>query len=181
MRQSFCPQVLTACIEAAASANIQTVVIGPDIPLQYYSSLPINLAPPYCVVTNPISAMSLVSLVNDLANTFSFVGIDHGDIKVILSSGDQGVFASSEASGPDRGGRGFRQAFDQLYQSENSKADCRGAIACLYGAAANHFEYYQQALTERESYFNRDINLVLGFVVDERLSDSIRVTVLAMH
>ncbi|WP_281184868.1 hypothetical protein [Trichlorobacter lovleyi] len=171
--------LLSSCANAAAAAGVQSVVVGPHKtghPLSTHST------PAKCLVVNPTTARNLVALVADLANTDSFVGIDHGDIKAILRSGNQALFASSTATGEDRGILASRHALDQLQKEGLDSAKCCGAMACIYGAPSMPFDYYAQAISVLDGYFSNDISFVFGAIPDEHLAaDTIRIDILAMR
>ncbi len=173
---------LTTCIDAVTAAGLQTVVIGPSADNLHSTRSPDCTSLPVCTIANPTTARDLVALVADLANTDSFVGIDHGDIKAILRSGNLGLFSCSEATGADRGSRACSQALERLQQQGVNSANCRGAIACIYGSPTMPFDYYAQAVSVMDGYFSNDISFVFGAIPDEHLAaDTIKVAVLAMR
>ncbi|MDK9718531.1 MAG: hypothetical protein OEL57_11590 [Trichlorobacter sp.] len=178
--QPSCGSVLAACIKIAATAGVQVVVIGPHLPLHQHSSSIVDSAVAYCTIPDPLSARNLVGLVSDLVNTNSFVGIDHGDIKAILQSGGHGIFASNEATGADSGTLACKQALEHLQQCGINATTCRGAMACIYGSPDMPFDLYSQAITALDSYFPTDLSFVFGTVVDEKINNVVRVSVLAM-
>jgi hypothetical protein len=178
--QSSNKALLTACADAATAAGIQTVVLSPHV-TAFHSSQPFaSSALPLCSVEDPSTARDLVALVADLVNTDSFVGIDHGDVMAILRSGSQGVLAVKEASGVDRGDLASRDVLEQLQKQAIDTANCRGAMACIYGGSKMTFDDYGQAITVLDDYFPHDTTFVFGSVVDKRLGDAVRVAILAM-
>ncbi|ACD93749.1 FtsZ/tubulin family protein [Trichlorobacter lovleyi] len=175
--------LLSSCINTTAAAGVQSVVVGPYSTDRPLSALPLTCStPPHCFVVHHTTARDLVALVADLANTDSFVGIDHGDIKAILRSGNLGLFSCSEATGADRGSRACSQALERLQQQGVNSANCRGAMACIYGSPTMPFDYYAQAVSVMDGYFSNDISFVFGAIPDEHLAaDTIKVAILAMR
>jgi hypothetical protein len=177
--QPWCSHQLTTCIEAATTAGVQTVVIGPHAP-DVQGQRTTTLSPlPYCIAADPLTAHNLVALVADLANTDSFVGIDHGDVKAILKSGRHGTVVSNEVSGPDRAASAAAVVLEQLQNQGFGPANCCGAMACIYGSPSMPFDDYHQAITMLDRYFSPDISFIFGSVVDEKLNGSIRLVILA--
>lgn len=172
--------LLTACTDAATAAGVQAVMISPQLP-DLHSLQPLaSSALPLCSVAAPSTARDLAALVADLINTDSFVGIDHGDVKAILRSGSQGLFASNEAVGPERGKLASLQALEELQLHGIDRVNCRSAMACIYGSSTMPFDDYVQASAVLDEFFPTDISFVFGSIVDERLGDVIKVAILAM-
>lgn len=175
---------LAACCHAAAAAGVQTVMVGPHPPefeTLISAICPPQPFPPHCTVADPRIASQLVALVADLVDTDSFVGIDHGDVKAILRSGNHGIFACKEATGAGRGQLASQQALEELERHGIRATTCRGAMACIYGNPNMTFDDYAQASTVLDEYFPHDISFVFGSIVKEHLADVIKVTILAMH
>ncbi|QOX77399.1 hypothetical protein FY034_00050 [Trichlorobacter lovleyi] len=173
---------LATCIDAATAAGLQTVLIGPSAAHLHSSRSTDCASLPVCTVADPATVRDLVALVADLVNTDSFVGIDHGDIKAILRSGSHGLFSCSEATGADRESLASSQALEKLQQQGLDSANCRGAMACIYGSPAMSFDYYAQAASVMDGYFSNDITFVFGAIPDEQLAaDTIKVAILAMR
>lgn len=177
--QPSCRYQLTTCVEAATTAGVQAIVIGPHAP-DVQGRQMTTLSPlPYFIAADPRTVRNLVALVADLGNTDSFVGIDHGDLKAILKSGHQGTVVSKEIFGPNRAASAAAVVLDQLQNQGFDPANCCGAMACIYGSPSMPFDDYHQAIKMLDRYFSTDISFVFGSVVDEKLNDSIRLVILA--
>lgn len=173
--------LLTICIDRAASTGQQAVMVGPHA-TTLHSALSLRYSPPpACTVAETVMARNLVALVADLVNIDNFVGIDQADVKEIMCSGSRGLFAYSEATGTNRGAKACLQALEQLQHLGLNSANCRSAMACIYGSPNLHLDDYHQAITNLDNQFSPEINFVFGAVTDERLADSVRVAILAMQ
>lgn len=174
--------LLSSCVNATAATGVQMVVVGPQRTDHPLSALPLTWStPPSLLVANPTTARDLIALVADLLRPFSIVGIDYADVKAILQSGSRALFACSEARSTDRGAVACRQALEQLQQQGLDLTNCSGAMACIYGSSELQLDDYQQAITNLDSRISSDINFVFGVAVDEHLTDSVRVAILAMQ
>ncbi len=105
------------------------------------------------------------------------VNLDFADVKTVMAETGRGIIGMGTASGQDRG----REAIEAAIQSpllEDFKLE--GAKGILINVTAgvdltgDEFEEIGEIVTE---YASEDSEIITGFVVDDSLQDSIRVTV----
>ena len=105
------------------------------------------------------------------------VNLDFADVKTVMAETGRGIIGMGTASGQDRG----REAIEAAIQSpllEDFKLE--GAKGILINVTAgvdltgDEFEEIGEIVT---GYASEDAEIITGFVVDDSLQDSIRVTV----
>lgn len=143
-----------------------------------------GLSPTYSAVSDPVTARNIAKMIADITNSDSFVGIDHGDVKTILQSGWNRHFASYQAAGPEQGSTAGRGVLAKLQQQIPEDQAYSGALACIYCNAKTYQHDFDQAIAELFCFFlpssTSKFNMVYNCVIDEKLVDEVRVTVLAI-
>jgi cell division protein FtsZ len=104
--------------------------------------------------------------------------LDFADVKAIMSLGGAALMAVGEATGDDRAEKAAHQALS----SPMLDVTIDGARGILFnvtgGPDLSLFEINQAASIIRETA-HPDVNLIFGAVIDERMGESIRITVIA--
>ncbi|QOX77397.1 hypothetical protein FY034_00040 [Trichlorobacter lovleyi] len=188
--QPLCSSVLSACVDAAAEAGVQVVIIGPNFPayLQYSVCKPNSSPSCYCAA-DPIIARNLIAMVSDLVNTTTFfAGVDFANVRAslhsILRSGSNGIFIIGEASGANKGVLASKKVLTQLEQQVTSSNSYRGAMACIYCNSETYLNDFDQAIIELFRFFipppTNGFNIIYNCVIDNSLLDAARVAVLAI-
>jgi len=105
------------------------------------------------------------------------VNLDFADVKTVMAETGRGIIGMGTASGQDRG----REAIEAAIQSpllEDFKLEGAKGILINVTAGADltgdEFEEIGEIVT---GYASEDAEIITGFVVDDSLQDSIRVTV----
>lgn len=188
--QPWCSSVLSACVDAAAKAGVQVVILGPNLPPYFQFSVcrSNSSAPCYCA-DDPLVARNLIAMVSDLVNTTTFfAGVDFADVREslhsILRSGSNGIFISGEASGANKGVLASKKVLEQLEQQVTGSNSCCGAMACIYCNSNTYLNDFDQVIIELFRFFlpppTNGFNIIYNCVIDNSLHDSVRVALLAI-
>ena len=106
------------------------------------------------------------------------INLDFADVRTIMSQGGAALMAVGQASGEDRA----RIAAEQAISSQLLDVTINGARGILFnvtgGPNLSLFEVNQAAAIIKETA-SADVNMIFGAVVDENMSDEIRITVIA--
>ncbi|MDA0244915.1 MAG: cell division protein FtsZ [Chloroflexi bacterium] len=116
--------------------------------------------------------------ISELITVPGLINLDFADVKAIMSLGGAALMAVGEAEGDDKAEKAARQAL----ASPMLDVTIDGARGILFnvtgGPDLSLFEINQAASIIRETA-HPDVNLIFGAVVDERMGDRIRITVIA--
>lgn len=188
--QPWCSSILSACVDAAAEAGVQAVILGPNPPAYLqYSVCRSNVLPSCYCAADPIIARNLIAMVSDLVNTTTFfAGVDFANVRAslhsILRSGSNGIFIIGEASGANKGVLASKKVLAQLEQLVIGSNSYHGAMACIYCNSDTHVNDFDQAIVELFRFFlppsTNGFNIIYNCVIDNSLHDSVRVAVLAI-
>jgi len=116
--------------------------------------------------------------ISELITVPGLINLDFADVKTIMSEGGAALMAVGSASGDDRATAAAQQAIT----SKLLDVTIDGARGILFnvtgGPNMTLYEVNQAAALIRETA-HPDVNLIFGAVIDEKMGDSIRITVIA--
>lgn len=116
--------------------------------------------------------------ISELITVPGLINLDFADVKTIMSEGGAALMAVGTASGDDRAVAAAQQAIT----SKLLDVTIDGARGILFnvtgGPNMTLYEVNQAAALIRETA-HPDVNLIFGAVIDEKMGDNIRITVIA--
>ena len=116
--------------------------------------------------------------ISELITVPGLINLDFADVKSIMSLGGAALMAVGHGSGEDRA----RIAAEQALSSRLLDVTIDGARGILFnvtgGPDLSLFEINQAASIIRETA-HAEVNLIFGAVIDEAMTDEIRITVIA--
>jgi len=116
--------------------------------------------------------------ISELITVPGLINLDFADVRAIMSEGGAALMAVGAATGDDRA----LQAAQQAITSKLLDVTIDGARGILFnvtgGPSMTLYEVNQAAALIKETA-HPDVNLIFGAVIDEKMADTIRVTVIA--
>jgi cell division protein FtsZ len=116
--------------------------------------------------------------ISELITVPGLINLDFADVRAIMSEGGAALMAVGAATGDDRA----LQAAQQAITSKLLDVTIDGARGILFnvtgGTSMTLYEVNQAAALIKETA-HPDVNLIFGAVIDEKMADTIRVTVIA--
>lgn len=116
--------------------------------------------------------------ISELITVPGLINLDFADVKTIMSLGGAALMAVGHGQGEDRA----RIAAEQALSSRLLDVTIDGAKGILFNVTGGDdlglFEINQAASIIRETA-HPDVNLIFGAVIDEKMDDEVRITVIA--
>ncbi|MBN1311365.1 MAG: cell division protein FtsZ [Anaerolineae bacterium] len=116
--------------------------------------------------------------ISELITIPGLINLDFADVRAIMAEGGAALMAVGTASGEDRA----RKAAQQAITSELLDVTINGASGILFnvtgGTEMSLFEVNQAAELIRETA-DPNVNMIFGAVVDDKMGDTMRITVIA--
>jgi cell division protein FtsZ len=116
--------------------------------------------------------------ISELITVPGLINLDFADVRTIMSEGGAALMAVGRANGEDRA----RKAAEEAISSSLLDVTIDGARGILFnvtgGPNMSLFEVNEAASIIKETA-HPDVNLIFGAVIDENMSDEIRITVIA--
>jgi len=116
--------------------------------------------------------------ISELITVPGLINLDFADVKAIMSEGGAALMAVGHGEGDDRAQIAAEQAMNNRLL-DISIAGARGILFNVTGGTKmSLFEVNQAASIVKEAA-HPDVNLIFGAVIDERMEDQLRITVIA--
>ncbi|MBE2199735.1 MAG: cell division protein FtsZ [Anaerolinea sp.] len=116
--------------------------------------------------------------ISELITVPGLINLDFADVKAIMSEGGAALMAVGMAAGDDRA----RLAAEQAINSRLLDVTIDGAQGILFnitgGPSLSLYEVNEAASIIRETA-HPDANMIFGAVIDEKMGDALRITVIA--
>lgn len=116
--------------------------------------------------------------ISELITVPGLINLDFADVRTIMSEGGAALMAVGKASGEDRA----RIAAEQAISSQLLDVTINGAHGILFnvtgGPSLSLYEVNQAAAIIKETA-HPDVNLIFGAVIDDKMGDEVRITVIA--
>jgi cell division protein FtsZ len=116
--------------------------------------------------------------ISELITVPGLINLDFADVRTIMSEGGAALMAVGRASGEDRA----RVAAEEAISSSLLDVTIDGARGILFnvtgGPQMSLFEVNEAAAIIKETA-HPDVNLIFGAVIDDNMTDEVRITVIA--
>lgn len=116
--------------------------------------------------------------ISDLITVPGLINLDFADVRTIMLEAGSALMGIGMASGEDRAATAARAAISSPLL-EASIEGARGVLLNITGGADLGLHEVNEAAEIVASCADQDANIIFGAVIDERLKDEVRVTVIA--
>ena len=117
--------------------------------------------------------------ISDIINVPGVVNVDFMDIRTIMKEMGDAIMGTGMATGENRGREAAEKAINSPLLENVSIDGARGVLININGGKNMTLYDIDQASTLIKEEAGKDANIIFGAVLDESLSDEIRVTVIA--
>jgi cell division protein FtsZ len=158
-------------------ANVDTLITIPNQRLLQVVERGTSLRDAFRVADNVLR--QAVQGISDLITTPGLINLDFADVQTIMTGMGMAVMGTGVAHGDNRAIEAAHQAISSPLLEESSIDGARGVLLNVTGGPdmALH-EIHEAAAIIRESA-HEEAQIIFGAVIDEKLEDELRVTVIA--
>ena len=161
---------------AKLQENVDTLIVIPNDRLLELADKRISLAESFGMADDVLRQG--IQGISELITVPGLINLDFADVRAIMSQGGAALMAVGEGKGEERA----RIAAEQAINSRLLDISIDGARGILFnvtgGADLSLFEVNQAATIIRETA-HPDANVIFGAVIDEKMGDDMRITVIA--
>ncbi len=161
---------------AKLAEHVDTLIIIPNDRLLELADRRLSLADSFGMADDVLRQG--IQGISELITVPGLINLDFADVRTIMSSGGAALMAVGEGNGEDRA----RQAAEQAINSRLLDVSIDGAKGILFnvtgGSDLSLFEVNQAAQIIRETA-HPDANVIFGAVIDSKMNDRLRITVIA--
>jgi len=117
--------------------------------------------------------------ISDLITEHGMINVDFADVRTIMSNKGMALMGSGQASGERRALEAARQAISSPLLDDVSIEGATGILINFTGGTDLRINEIEEAASLVEDAAHEDVNLIFGAVIDESMSDEIKITVIA--
>ncbi len=117
--------------------------------------------------------------ISDLIVKQGYINVDFNDVKTVMGEMGLALMGTGVARGENRASQAVQQAISSPLLEDVSIHGARAALINLSAGPDLGMHEFEEALSIIQKEVNEDANIILGMVVDESMTDEIRVTVIA--
>jgi cell division protein FtsZ len=117
--------------------------------------------------------------ISDLIIVPGLINLDFADVKNIMSDMGLALMGTGTASGEDRAVEAARRAISSPLLEDNSIQGAHGVLLNITGGPDMSLFEVSEASSLIQSEAHEDANIIFGTVIDERMGEEIRITVIA--
>jgi len=117
--------------------------------------------------------------ISDIITIPGIINRDFADVKAIMSGMGYAVMGTATASGARRATEAAQKAIASPLLEAGAIDGARGILINITGSASLKLAEVQEACTIIQSAAHEDANIIFGAVMDEKMKDSVKITVIA--
>jgi cell division protein FtsZ len=123
--------------------------------------------------------MQAVRGISDLITVHGLINLDFADVRTIMSEMGMAMMGAGAASGENRAVEAAQKAISSPLLEELSISGAKGVLINITGSHDLALHEVNEAATLIQEEAHEDANIIFGAVIDERLGDEVRITVIA--
>jgi len=120
-----------------------------------------------------------VSGIAEIINCPGLVNVDFADVRTVMSEMGMAMMGSAEASGPERARIAAEQAVASPLLEDVNLANARGVLINITASSSFKMKEYYDVMNTIKEFTAEDATVIVGNVMDESMSDRLRVTMVA--
>jgi cell division protein FtsZ len=117
--------------------------------------------------------------ISDIITIPGIINRDFADVKTIMAGMGYAVMGTASASGPKRTIEAAQKAIASPLLEAGAIDGARGILINITGASSLKLSEVQQACSIIQSAAHEDANIIFGAVMDEKMKDAVKITVIA--
>jgi cell division protein FtsZ len=117
--------------------------------------------------------------ISDLINEDGLINVDFADVRTIMSNRGLALMGTGIATGPDRALKAAQEAISSPLLNNVSVQGATNILINFTGSANMRTTEIDEASRIIQDEADENVNLILGAVVDDRMEDQIKITVIA--
>jgi cell division protein FtsZ len=117
--------------------------------------------------------------ISDLIIKQGYINVDFNDVKTVMGEMGLALMGTGVGHGENRASQAVQQAISSPLLEDISIHGARAALINLSAGPDLGMHEFEEALSIIQKEVTEDANIILGMVIDEKMEDEIRVTVIA--
>jgi cell division protein FtsZ len=114
--------------------------------------------------------------ISDLITTSGFINVDFADVKAIMSERGMAMMGIGISSGDNRAVEAATKAISSPLLEEIDVSGAKGVLVNITGSSSMTMDDFDAVNKTIHEKVHEDANIIVGVVIDEGMSDTIKVT-----
>jgi len=123
--------------------------------------------------------MQAVRGISDLITVHGLINLDFADVRTIMAEMGMAMMGTGAASGENRAVEAAQKAISSPLLEDVSIHGAKGVLINITGSHDLSMHEVNEAATLIQEEAHEDANIIFGAVIDDRMGDDIRITVIA--
>ncbi len=157
--------------------NLDTLIVIPNQRLLSITERNVPFMEAFKLADNVL--LQATKGISDIINVPGIINVDFMDVRTIMREMGDAIMGTGIATGEERGKNAALQAINSPLLENISIKGARGVLININGGTNLTLYDIDQAATLIKEELGSDANIIFGAVLDESLTDEVRVTVIA--
>src|SRR5512147_515300 len=162
---------------AELGAAVDTLIVIPNQRLLSVAGENMSLADAFKRADEVL--LNAVQGISDLITVHGIVNVDFADVRTIMSEQGMALMGSGRASGPKRAVEAMQAAILSPLLEDVTLDGATGLLVNITGGPSLTLFEVNEAVSMAQSAADPDANIIFGSVIDERLGNEVKITVIA--
>jgi cell division protein FtsZ len=162
---------------AELKAAVDTLIVIPNQRLLSVAGENMSLADAFKRADEVL--LNAVQGISDLITVHGLVNVDFADVRTIMCEQGMALMGTGRAAGDKRAVEAMQAAISSPLLEDVTLDGAMGLLVNITGGAALTLHEVNEAVTMAQSAADPDANIIFGSVIDERLGDEVKITVIA--
>ncbi len=159
------------------AAAVDTLIVIPNQRLLSVAGEDMSLADAFKRADEVL--LNAVQGISDLITVHGIVNVDFADVRTIMSSQGMALMGSGRASGDKRAVEAMQSAINSPLLEDVTLDGATGLLVNITGGPGLTLFEVNEAVSMAQSAADPDANIIFGSVIDERLGNEVKITVIA--
>ncbi len=158
-------------------AAVDTLIVIPNQRLLSVAGESMSLADAFKRADEVL--LNAVQGISDLITVHGLVNVDFADVRTIMAEQGMALMGSGRASGPGRATEAMQAAISSPLLEDVTLDGAMGLLVNITGGSTLTLHEVDEAVSMAQAAADPDANIIFGSVVDERMEDEVKITVIA--
>jgi cell division protein FtsZ len=123
--------------------------------------------------------LNAVQGISDLITVHGIVNVDFADVRTIMAAQGMALMGTGRAAGPRRAVEAMQAAISSPLLEDVTLDGATGLLVNITGGSGLTLHEVDEAISMAHAAADEDANIIFGSVIDERLGDEVKITVIA--
>src|SRR5512138_3625503 len=162
---------------AELAAAVDTLIVIPNQRLLAVAGENMSLADAFKRADEVL--LNAVQGISDLITVHGIVNVDFADVRTIMASQGMALMGTGRAGGSKRAMEAMQAAISSPLLEDVTLDGATGLLVNITGGPNLTLSEVNEAVSMAQSAADGDANIIFGSVIDERLGDEVKITVIA--